>query len=501
MRAWPAWLPAVGLYVAALAARLPFLGTRPYGDEAHHYYIARHLGQGPDNIYRMLDNEWLFWWRPLFSLALSPGAQAGFMGFRFGYMLLVAALAPLLWWWLRGRGVSQRASVVAGLLVAFHPFIVTWGVRAFPDELMAVGFVAGLALWERGRHAAGAVAFLAAAWVKEVAIVGIAVLFAEELLTGLRRDGREVTVRLGARHAFLAVVLALAYVPHLYAEHIGGRPPGWSRGGDVAGILDGAFTTVWFVPLVVAALWLRPSRRSALLALTYLAFFAAYTAVLGGRAEQWYYVLPTVLGLAAVVAFVDALARDVRPALRRAARPVAAVALAILAAQVLLPSTVAAKHEVLHPGIEGMVEPNVLEAMRDEHLRDQDLWTAMAQMHGEDWENVFLVDVAWFFAIYPISERATYVATAYTEGSSPNLVWAGAIEAVANTTIMHRNLSPLSLAIGDVYADCITDASAQYVLLRGQDCAGRFEELKVAYEAHVQRQAQQALEARHARRR
>ena len=487
---WRTRATAGALYLAALLPRLALAWTKPFGDEAHHYYVARHFGDGPFNVQTMggpPDNHWLFWWRPLFSLLLSPGAQFGFTGFRLGYVLLVALLAPATWWWLRGRGVRNGASVAAGAAVALHPFLVVWGVRAFPDELMATAFVLGLAAWERGRRLAGAALLLAATWVKEVALVGVAVVLAQELLAGVRRDGGDLSVRVGWRHALLALVLALSYVPHLYAEHIGGRAPGWSRGGEPWDVVDGAFTTVWLVPIVAAGLLWAPSRRPALLALTYLAFFAGYTLVLHGRAEQWYYVLPTVLAFATVAAVADAVALHPLKDLRKLGRPLVAVLVAILAAQVLLPAATPGKSEALHPGVP-VRELSYAETVRAERARDRDLWTAIGQLTPEDRQAVLLVDVAWFFAIWPMSEEAGTVATAYTLGSVPDQVWAGAIEQVANATLLHRELTPLSLAIGDVYGDCITDATREYAILRGQDCPGRLEQLKAAYEAHKARQ-------------
>ncbi|MEK6975988.1 MAG: hypothetical protein AABY18_06570 [Candidatus Thermoplasmatota archaeon] len=482
MRRVPAWVAPASLYLVAVAARLSLAWTRPFGDEAHHYYIARHFGHGPTNVLGMLDNEWLFWWRPLFSLLLSPGAQFGFTGFRVGYVLLAAVLAPALWSWLRGRGVSPVASATAGGLAALHPFLVVWGVRAFPDGLMVAVFVAGLAVWERGRVLAGAALLLAATWVKEVALVGVAVILVEELLPDVHRDRWDLQVRLRPRHVALLAVLALSYVPHLYAESIGGRSPGWSRDGSLAAVVDGAFTTIWFVPLVAVGLLFRQSRRPAILALAYLAFFGGYAVAFGGRAEQWYFVMPTVLGIAAAVAAIDAARVSARPALRRLARPAAAVAVAILAAQVLLPAATAGKQEALHPTVD-VFELSYLETVRAERGRDQDLWTALDQLRGDDLHNVFLVDVAWFFAIWPVSERADLVATAYTVGSAPDGVWVAAIEEVANTTFLRVEGTPLNLAIRDVYEDCITVASREYVILRGQGCQGRGAQLHAAFDA------------------
>lgn len=482
------WVTPAVLYAVAAAVRLAFAKTRAYGDEAHHYYIARHFGDGPHNILNMADNQWLFWWRPLFSLLLSPGAQFGFDGFRVGYMLMAAGIAPVVWWWLRGRGVSQGASVAAGVVAALHPFLLLWGVRAFPDGLMAVWYVLGLALWERGRRVAGAATLLAACWTKEVALVGIGVLLAEELLSTLRRSGPyEMQLRVGPRHALLMAVLALAYVPHWYAESLGGRPPGWSRGGDLAVVLDGAFTTAWFIPFVLAGLAWRPARRPALHALAYLGFYAFYQVALGGAAESWYFVLPTVLAVAAMAALFDGIvARSREPAAVTGARrstPWIALTLVIvvLGAQMLVPADVPAKQDVLHRGAD-VVEPSYREMVRTEFERDQDLWTVLAHVHGEDRRGALLVDVAWFFAIWPVSEEVDLLHSAYTPGARADFAWAGAIEDAANITLLRRQPTPLNKAVREVYADCIDVETPEYVLIRGQGCKGRLDALVAADE-------------------
>lgn len=483
------WVTPLGLFAIAAAARLAFLMARPYGDEAHHYYIARHFGDGPHNILQMADNHWLFWWRPMFSLLLSPGAQFGFTGFRIGYMLLAAGLAPALWWWLRGRGVSQTASTMAGVVAALHPFLLLWGVRAFPDGLMATLYVLGLALWERNRRIAGAAVLLAAVWTKEVALIGVGVLLLEELLMGFRRaDGFDLHLRLGPRHLLLALVLALAYVPHWYAESLGGRSPGWSRGGELSNVLDGAFTTAWFIPLVLAGLLWRPARRPALHALAYLAFYAVYQEVFGGAAESWYFFLPTVLAVGAIAALIDGLAaRAQDPVATKVDRVVpfaaAVFVAAILAVQVFVPAAVAAKQDVLHHDT-AIVEPSFEELARAEFERDQDLWTILESVNGTDREGALLVDVAWFFAIWPMSEEVDLLYSAYTGTAVPDFAWAGAIEDSANMTLLHRETTPLNEAIREVYADCFGAETSEYVLIRGQACKGRLDELMAAYDRH-----------------
>jgi hypothetical protein len=129
------------------------------------------------------------------------------------------------------------------------------------------------------------------------------------------------------------------------------------------------------------------------------------------------------------------------------------------------------------------VELSYQETLELERTRDADLWRTLDQLHGDDLRNVLLVDVAWFFAIWPFSERAGFVATAYTEGSVPDQVWGDAVEDIANTTVLRRGTTPLSLALGDVYGDCMTDASPEYVILRGQGCKGRLEQLRTAFVA------------------
>lgn len=490
----PGWVAPLALYAAALAVRLVFLDTRPYGDETHHFYIARGFGAPPDNVYLQPDTRWLFWWRPMFSFLLSAGAQFGFTGFRLGYMLLVAGLAPAVWWWLRGRGVRQPFALGAGLLVVGHPVLVLWGIRAFPDELMATFYVLALALWERERLGLSSIAWVMALWSKEVALIGLLVLGAEEAWR-LWRGRTGWSFPLGVRHFLLTLVLALAWMPHWYAEEIGGRSPGWTRGGDLAGILDGAFTTVWLVPAVALALLAWRARRPALHALAYLAFYGVYHLAVGGAAEAWYFVLPTVLAFAALAAAADAWAQrwwPDRAAVGRAAagagRRVAAATpavllLALVAVQCFAPAYGPVKDRVLHPWTD-IRENNWAEAYEHEFARDQEFWTVVEAAGPRDWHAVLAVDLEWFYPMWPLSDRADNVAAFFTANdASPAEDWAKLVEDVATVTILREHGSPLNEALRATYADCVVERAGPYLLIRGPDCAGRAERLQQEWDA------------------
>lgn len=480
------WLVPLALYALAVALRLMLVDVRPYGDEAHHYYIAREFGATPANLLGGSDTRWLFWWRPLFSILLLPGAQVSFKGFRVGYVLLVSALAPALWWWLRARGVRPVASAAAGAVLAAHPYFVLWGVRAFPDELMATAFVAGLACWQRARHGAALALFLAAIWVKEVALIGVLALAGLEVLGALRRGG-ERGPALHWRHAGLAVVLALAWVPHWYALSIGGRDPGWSRGGDLGLLVDAVFLTGLAVPLVFAAVVPWRSRQPALLALGYLAFYGYYT-LRGGATEHWYYVLSATLASGAIAAALDAWCErwagwlPTAGAARRLLQglPVSAVALVVLA-QVFLPAGLAAK-DAIHPGIDSH-EPSYAEMVASERARDQDFWRVIDQATEDDWKGPLVVDHPWFYPLWPLSDRAQLLGSYYTDNGRPPKDWAAVIEDVAPMTLVWRTGSPHNQAILDTYADCIRVDSAQVALIRGQECKGRTARLEAAWDA------------------
>lgn len=479
------WLVPLALYAVAVGLRLLLLDVRPFGDEAHHYFIAREFGQPPANLVEASDTRWLFWWRPLFSILLVPGAMVSFTAFRLGHIVLASLAAPAMWWWLRGRGVRPVASAAAGAVLAAHPYFVLWGVRAFPDGLMAAAFLGGLACWQARRHAWGLVLLLVAIWVKEVALIGVLGLCGLEALDAVRRRTAQGPA-LHWRHAGLLVVLALAWVPHWYALAIGGRDPGWSRGGDLRALLDAVFLTTLALPFVLAALASWRARVPALLALAYAVFYGYYTWK-GGATEHWYYVLPAALGVGAIAAGLDAwcaLARRWLPTAAAARAtlqglPVLAVAL-VVAAQVALPAAAPAK-AVLHPGLE-VQDESYAEMMRHERQRDQAFWHVIGQATDEDWQGVLTVDVPWFYPLWPLSDRAGAIGSYYTDNGRPPQDWAFVIEELANMTLVWRTGAPHNDAILATYADCIAVDSSQVALVRGQDCRGRAARLQAAWD-------------------
>jgi hypothetical protein len=266
---------------------------------------------------------------------------------------------------------------------------------------------------------------------------------------------------------------------------MGGRLPGWSRGGDLPTILDDAFTTLWFLPVVVAALLSRKARRPALLGLAYVAFYAFYHVVVGGRTELWYNVLPAVLGTAAIAlalqdfaAWLKARKAPVARSVRHAGTVLVA---AILLAQVLVPGTSEAKLQVLHPGT-ATHELSAAEAIHAEQTRDRDLWTVVDAATPKDWKGVLLVDVPWFFSYYPFSDRAGAVGGLFTEGNpSTAAQWSTIIETLANMTVLKRTDGALNRAMQEVYAPCVGLATGEYLLIRGQGCPGKAAELDAAW--------------------
>ncbi|HET6399328.1 MAG TPA: hypothetical protein VFH47_07220 [Candidatus Thermoplasmatota archaeon] len=81
----------MALWALAFALRLLLAGGGAYGDEAAHYYMARHGPQDPDNVVPAGDLLSRIWWeRPLFSVLLAPGAAFGFLGYRVGHAAAAA---------------------------------------------------------------------------------------------------------------------------------------------------------------------------------------------------------------------------------------------------------------------------------------------------------------------------------------------------------------------------------------------------------------------------
>lgn len=483
-------------YLVAVALRLSMWLSPVYGDEAWHFYLAHHWGRDAPNLHPMdlettEDLTALFWWRPLFEALLAPFAYVSFPAWRLAHLLITATL-PL---WavaiLRGRGVARRVAYPAGAAVAFLPQFVTWSVIVFPDGLMTTFFAAALWARQRGRTLWAAAGFIAACWTKEFAAVSVAALAAASLTRALRE--RRATLwppRLDPDTFRLAAALALGLVPVGFYLLNGFRAPGWSPPGPLGPILDHALLLPWMAgALAVGLAWPRP-RPHVLLALVYPGFLVVLHGPLQRGIEIWYYVLPTFLVLLALAVTCDEAMRRARtaprPAHAKALRAVAAITVALLLADLSLPSN-AAKTLAFRP-LGGEPEPSMAEAIHDQNARDFDLEHTYAAAKGTGARTVFLVDVGWFFHLYPFAEGFQTVRVGYgewfdgTRGQADR--WARLIESQTDLTVIgHPEANAaFNQALRSTYADCTVFAVPNYVVIAGPSCPGRGGDLFANYE-------------------
>jgi hypothetical protein len=490
LQSWPRWLPLVSLYAIALSLRLPFTSAPMYGDEAILYYLSRYPLQDVPNLHILGEDRpyplaFYFWWRPLFRVYLIPPALLGFDTYRAAYILSAALLPPAVAWSLRRAGVRAWLAYGVGLITAVGPVFVHWGFVAFPDTPMAIAFVLGLGFQAQRREAAAAGAFAAAIALKELAAVGVLALAMVALYEGLRNGSMSIwPLRLTRRLTGLAAAVAVGMAPLLVYLAEGGRPPGWTLGGNGPELLDHLFPVLWLAPFVLAGLLLPRARMVAAAAVAYAAFYAAYAFVLERGVEAWYLVLPHALALMAVAIVLDAWFRRAAATAspRAAAGPRAAAVFLVLlvASQILLPSTVAAKQSIGAP-FSGQAPGSLWQTWDAEKDRDRHLEELLGAMGPPDWGTVFLVDLGWYFKPYPFADKAGTAYFAYTDWP-PHDGWSEGIERTSNATIVSKYppVRPFNEAIRSTYADCIAFENAGYALIRGHACSGRARQLHEA---------------------
>lgn len=478
--------------MVTVAIRLNSWQSPLFGDEAWHYYVARHLGQDPGHIHTMLDAEGvrirhLFLWRPVFELLLLPAALVSFDAWRLAHLFLTSSLVPLTYFILRERGVRAPIALAGAAAVLLSPVFHTWSIIVFPDGLLTTAIAAALFFESRGRTGLATGFFVLAAWIKEVGLVLLGFLFLLELVAGLRRmDSSLCPLRLNAHQTRLALAGLIGALPAMLFVSQGGQFPGWSTGGDPAALVDLLFLLPWLAPVVFAGLAWPRTRRAALLALVYPLFFSTYRLAFNGGVELWYHVLPSFLAVVAAALVLDELWRRAgsRPAPRAAASAVLLVVGGLLAAGAFVPGS-PAKAALLSPA-SAEPRPSLADTFQAMERQDADLPEAFAQVPPAAWGHVFLVDPAWFLTLYPFGERAATLRYAYTEwwnGTGADLArWVILLEQFADVTLVSKPLAVgrLSEAIRTTYADCTLFENPSYVLLDTRACAGRGERLAQA---------------------
>ncbi|MEK6985001.1 MAG: hypothetical protein AABX89_01290 [Candidatus Thermoplasmatota archaeon] len=463
---WRTVAPLLALYAVALAIRLWVAGGQPYGDEAAHYYVARHLGAGPTNVFPPQEMEFLFWQRPFFSLLLWPGAQFGFEAYRLQGHLVSALLPVLVALLVRSGGGRVGWSIATGLVAAAWPPVVLWSVRVFPDPLLAALVLLGLLAWRSGRIGTAAALFLAATWVKEVGYLVPFALFATGLVAALRtREASLWPLRLNRPLTALAASLVLGPLPLLYDLAIlGGPAPGWSTSPLNISHLDGLFFSVWLIPLLGLGLRWPTTRNLSAVALLYPGFYILYS-MTGRGIEAWYMVLPSLLVLAAASLTLHEASTRVRPALR--AVPAALVAVALLVA--FLPSGTALR-DLATPA---SPEQASLSELADGLARDTRLTEALDAIPEPQTVGIFSVDMPWFYVAYPLTERFAFLGVGLTVfGTLPE--WRAAFDD-ADWTVVAKNDAELNRAIRAGYADCLRHDNPDFAVFETDACPRGFD--------------------------
>jgi len=212
----PLRLLVPGLFVLALAARLPTLGLPLEGDSAVLASVADQLGH---------DRGWEFAGHaPFLPIAASVLVASGVpatAALRWVDALLAALLAPLLLLLLRRLAVPRPQALAAGLLLSLHPLALVAAGGVQPGASSAVAAVLLAALTALLSDRAGVRRVGALATLLLVTTDAAALVYVPGLLWVYAR--REAAPR------FQSAVLVLGSVALVAAVLLGGSPLGGSR--------------------------------------------------------------------------------------------------------------------------------------------------------------------------------------------------------------------------------------------------------------------------------
>ena len=488
------WFLLAGLYFVALALRWDLRDAQPYLAESWHYFTAVHLWHAGSNVVvpgiGPLDLAWFFWQRPLLSLPFHPFARDSFEAYRAAH-ILAASTVPLLGaWLLRSLGTGRLAAAAAGVVLAVHPLLLPWGVLVLPDTLVLALVLGALLAAHHGRPAATALLLLAATWVKEVALVTVLAL----LVLALWRDGdgrralEGRRLRLGPFARWLLPVAALALLPlYVSLQMPGALFPGFRAGGSTAEAVERLFLLVWIAPLALLGLLRSRTRRFALVALAWPAFFLLYHLLLDKAMEFWYYVLPASFTCLAAAAGLDAVrtgwdSPTKSPSFvpRAVAVAAALLALGLVWVQVAVPHQDGLNQAVTTP-LTGTGQWELSYVQSFEHIRDAGLGEVLA-IPGPDERGTWIaMDFEVSYLYHPLAQQADEViAVSSVPFELPPEVVAGWRDAIENQTdvtlLAQRDDLADNSAIQAAYAECLVWAWP-YVLIRASQCQGAGDDL------------------------
>lgn len=474
-------LAAAALAAAALAVRWPLVGAPVYGDEAAHFAMADRMGAS-GGISFFEGGSWnlahLVVGRPLFPLLHGPGAWiGGFEGFRILGAVFSALLPAALFVLARRLGVRAWLAFAAGAVVAVHPAFVVWGARIFPDSLMALFVLAGLAAYASG-HRGWSFALLAGAvWVKESAIGALAGVVAFEAAT-LWRD-RGAADRWRRVQPFAA--LAIAPVPLLIGQAMFPLWPGYASGGDLPSAIETLLPSAWLLLPLVAAWWVPRTRPAAAAAAGLFALYAFHVLVRGRLVQGWYVILPAALALVLAAAVVDAGLRSRR--WPRMVAPPLAVGLAGLLAVGIVGS--AGLASVVHP-LAPRAEAGLADTMQAVGREGADVDAMVRFAEARRPANVVQVDVFWHWVDYPLSGTESTVIAYPVYGTMDSAAVSRlALAAESSDLVWFHDwgATPFKEALLRTYGDCEVFSSGVWTAYDLSACQGRSAAMADAYGA------------------
>lgn len=471
-----------------------------YGDEAAYYYLASTFGGSPTNVHNVNIEGWLapyfvtmdldgvFWQRPLFPLLLAPGALISVEAFRIVHIAYASLLAPTAYVLLRRVQPLPWIAIGVGLTTAFNPTLASWGAVAFPDTLMTVALAIAVTAMVHERHGVAAGALLAAVWVKELALPLVAGLLAFQLWKGLRRGTCRINpLKLDSTVTPYALIVPFLLIPLLYSMYAGGLFPGQGSGADLTAATDRLFMLPWLAPLIVAGLFRMSTRPLAALGLLYPVFFFVHAAIFGRDIQSWYYVAPSFFALVAAAAILGRWWPNAKTSrasqLRIGWTAVTVLVVALLTTQVVVGDG-PGKRTWTTP-FSGDWDPSLGESIDVQLAREPNIDMVVQALEGEDWDNLFLVDVGWFFVAYPFSTRAASLDYGYTELAEQThqstAYWSQLIEEENRTVVVQKIDSSLNKAIRTTYAACIKTDIQGFLVIRTTNCQGLEDALQEAW--------------------
>ena len=486
------WWALAALYIAAFALRWIIRASQPYTAEASHFAVSLGLWDGTTNIGSLHDVphedfSWFFWQRPLLTLPFWPFAHMGFEAYRTAHILLTSALAPLAVLLLRQLGTARPYAYAAGAVLLLHPALLPWTVIVLPDAMVALATIGALLLAHHGRLGWAAVVCLAAGWIKEVAFVTPLVLAALVILRhGTERPWLAPRLRDPDARRFL-LAAALCFLPLLFSlTRPGAVFPGFRYGVELPITLERQFLLVWLAPVALAALLRPATRRLALVALAWPAFFIAYTLVTGKAIEIWYNVVPATMTAVAAAACLGVPPERPTPVPRPWA-PFIGLALALLLiGQVTLEQGDPLQRAALTP-LSGTGQWNLQQVLDHEKERELDLVAAMASIPADRRAGWMVLDMDWSLVMHPVAARVDRVYKEYTpDGEWPDDFlrwWDDAIQNRTDATLVRKQAWPVNQAIRDGYAPCAAEFGNYVAIVPGPACRDRWDEMVVAMRA------------------